>query len=101
MPIVKIQHQVLSSIRIDFWIKFIKEKSLEHNESWYDDTWASIIADDGSVQTLDWLDQYTKDVFKTAPEIDQRWIIELDFRSSKVCRSSQLALIYFLDLMLA
>ena len=59
-----------------FLDKIIKEEALKHDESWYDDTWASIIADDGSVQNLEWMDQYTKDVFKTAAEIDQRWIIE-------------------------
>jgi len=59
-----------------FLDKIIKEEALKHEESWYDDTWASIIADDGSVQNLEWMDQYTKDVFKTAAEIDQRWIIE-------------------------
>jgi ribonucleoside-diphosphate reductase alpha chain len=59
-----------------FLDNIIKEEALKHEESWYDDTWASIIADDGSVQNLEWMDQYTKDVFKTAAEIDQRWIIE-------------------------
>ena len=42
----------------------------------YDEAWSSIIANDGSVQHLDYLDEYTKDVFKTAMEIDQRWIIQ-------------------------
>ena len=41
------------------------------------DVWASIIANDGSVDHLEWLDQNTKDVYKTAVEIDQRWVIEL------------------------
>jgi ribonucleoside-diphosphate reductase alpha chain len=43
----------------------------------YDDIWSSIIANDGSVQHLDWMDENTKYVFKTAMEIDQRWVIEL------------------------
>ena len=42
----------------------------------YDEAWSSIIANDGSVQHLDYLDEYTKDVFKTAMEIDQRWIVQ-------------------------
>ena len=42
----------------------------------YDDTWRSIIANDGSVQHLDWMDEHTKEVFKTSMEIDQRWVIE-------------------------
>ena len=43
----------------------------------YDDIWSSIIANDGSVQHLDWLSDDLKDVFKTSMEIDQRWIVEL------------------------
>jgi ribonucleoside-diphosphate reductase alpha chain len=41
-----------------------------------DDTWASIIANDGSVQHLGVPDD-VKEVFKTAMEIDQRWLVEL------------------------
>ena len=40
------------------------------------DIWSSIIANDGSVQHLDWMDDWTKDVFKTSMEIDQRWVIQ-------------------------
>jgi ribonucleoside-diphosphate reductase alpha chain len=42
----------------------------------YSDIWSSIIANDGSVQHLDWMDENTKEVFKTSMEIDQRWVIE-------------------------
>jgi ribonucleoside-diphosphate reductase alpha chain len=38
--------------------------------------WSSIIANDGSVQHLDWLGDWEKDVFKTSMEIDQRWVIQ-------------------------
>ena len=41
-----------------------------------DEIWSSIIANDGSVQHLSFLDDYQKDVFKTAMEIDQRWLVE-------------------------
>lgn len=41
-----------------------------------DDTWTSIIVNKGSVQHLEFLDQHHKDVFKTAFEIDQSWLIE-------------------------
>jgi len=40
------------------------------------DTWSSIIANDGSVQHLTMLDENEKFVFKTAMEIDQRWVVE-------------------------
>lgn len=41
-----------------------------------DDVWSSISTNEGSVQHLDFLTQNEKDVFKTAPEIDQRWVVE-------------------------
>ena len=58
------------------WLdKILKEKLQDENE--YNDVWSSIIANDGSVQHLDILDEATKDVFKTSMEIDQRWVIDL------------------------
>ncbi len=45
-------------------------------EDEYQQIWSSIIANDGSVQHLDFLDEWDKEVFKTSMEIDQRWIIE-------------------------
>ena len=41
-----------------------------------DDTWTSITVSKGSVQHLDFLDEQEKAVFKTAFELDQRWVIE-------------------------
>ena len=41
------------------------------------DIWSSIIANDGSVQHLDILDENEKAIFKTSMEIDQRWVIDL------------------------
>jgi len=40
------------------------------------EVWSSVIANDGSVQHLDILSDWEKDVFKTAMEIDQRWIVQ-------------------------
>ena len=59
-----------------FLDQLIKQEAQKHDESWYDDTWASIVATDGSVQHLEWMDVVDKEVFKTAMEIDQRWVIE-------------------------
>jgi len=52
----------------------IKEKIGDPDK--YDETWRTIIANDGSVQHLDILDDWQKDVFKTAMEIDQRWVVQ-------------------------
>ena len=54
----------------------IQKEAESRPDSWADEVWSSIIANDGSVQHLDWLDEWTRDVFKTSMEIDQRWIIE-------------------------
>jgi len=42
-----------------------------------DEAWSDIMANDGSVQHLEFLDEHTKSVFKTAMELDQRVIINL------------------------
>jgi ribonucleoside-diphosphate reductase alpha chain len=54
----------------------IKKACEDDKELDYDEVWSSIIANDGSVQHLEWMDDWTKDVFKTSMEIDQRWIIQ-------------------------
>jgi len=54
----------------------IEKEALKHKDGWYEETWSSIIANDGSVQHLEWMDDWTKDVFKTSMEIDQRWIVQ-------------------------
>ena len=56
--------------------KIIQEKAKTESEDWADEVWRSIIANDGSVQHLDWMDDWTKDVFKTSMEIDQRWVVQ-------------------------
>ena len=56
--------------------KIIKEYCEANPKEDYDAIWSTIIANDGSVQHLEFLDEWTKDVFKTSMEIDQRWIIE-------------------------
>ena len=53
----------------------IKAKCEENTKLDYQDIWSSIIANDGSIQHLDFLDEWTKDVFKTSMEIDQRWLV--------------------------
>ena len=56
-----------------------------------EEVWKSIITNGGSVQHLDFLDDWTKDVFKTAVEIDQRWIIEMAAdRQEFICQSQSL-----------
>ena len=56
-------------------------------------TWASILEHEGSVQHLDCLDEDEKAVYRTAFEIDQRWVIELAAdRAPMICQSQSLNL---------
>jgi len=60
------------------WLdELIIKASSEKSADWYNDVWSSIIANDGSVQHLDWMSENDKAVFKTSMEIDQRWVVEL------------------------
>ena len=59
------------------WLnELIIKISNEKSPDWYNDVWSSIIANDGSVQHLDWMSENDKAVFKTSMEIDQRWVVE-------------------------
>jgi ribonucleoside-diphosphate reductase alpha chain len=61
----------------------------------YDSTWKSIVANRGSVQHLDVLDEWEKDVFKTAVEINQAWIVEhASTRQEYICQSQSVNLFF-------
>ena len=55
------------------YLKKILEKYGKNDE----EIWSSITTNHGSVNHLDFLNKEEKDVFKTAFEIDQKWIVEL------------------------
>ena len=58
-----------------------------------DEIWSSITTSEGSVQHLDFLTEDEKAVFRTAFEIDQRWIIEhAGDRSDAICQSQSINL---------
>lgn len=58
-----------------------------------DATWNSILEHEGSVQNLEYLTQDERDTFKTAFEIDQRWLIELAAdRAPSICQAQSLNL---------
>lgn len=52
------------------------EKLLQEKGKNTPDVWSSIVQHEGSVQHLDFLSDHEKAVFKTAFEVDQRWLIE-------------------------
>ncbi|MBL4739992.1 MAG: ribonucleoside-diphosphate reductase subunit alpha [Sneathiella sp.] len=68
-------HKTLSgsyNVRNPHLKRLLEDKGFDN-----EDIWSSITVNEGSVQHLDFLDDHEKDVFKTAFELDQRWIIEL------------------------
>lgn len=66
-------------------------KLLESKGKNSEDIWSSITINEGSVQHLDFLDDHEKLVFKTAQEIDQRWIIDLGAeRQEYICQAQSL-----------
>lgn len=70
--------------------KYLKKLLAEKGED-TDETWSSVTTHEGSVQHLDFLTDDEKDVFKTAFELDQRWIIDLaGDRAEYVCQSQSL-----------
>jgi len=67
------------------------EQLLEEKGKNTESVWSSILKNEGSVQHLDCLSDDEKDIFKTAFEIDQRWIIELAAdRTPLICQSQSL-----------
>lgn len=58
-----------------------------------DETWQSILEHEGSVQHLEALSQEEKDTFKTAFELDQRWIVEFaGDRAPFICQGQSINL---------
>ena len=58
-----------------------------------DDIWSSIIHHHGSVQHLDFLSEHEKNVFKTAFELNQNWVVDLAAdRQEYICQAQSLNL---------
>ncbi|MAM33857.1 MAG: ribonucleoside-diphosphate reductase subunit alpha [Micavibrio sp.] len=82
-------HKTLSGsfpVRNKFLEALLEEKGINN-----EDVWSGIFTNEGSVQHLDELTQDEKDVFKTAFEMDQRWLIEhAGDRTPFVCQAQSL-----------
>lgn len=71
-------HKTLSgsfTVKNKYLDKIIKDLAQEGYVD-YDRYWESILANEGSIQHLEAFSQTVKDTFKTAFEIDQRWLVE-------------------------
>ena len=84
-------HKTLSgsfNVRNPYLRQILAEKDKDDDE-----TWSSITTHEGSVQHLDFLTEDEKAVFRTAFEIDQRWIIEhAGDRTDSICQSQSINL---------
>ena len=82
-------HKTLSgsfAVKNPHFEKLLQTKGLDN-----EDIWSSIYTNEGSVQHLDFLSQDEKDVFKTAFELDQRWLIEhAADRTPFICQAQSL-----------
>ena len=82
-------HKTLSgsfNVRSKALTKLLQEKGRDTA-----DVWSSITANEGSVAHLDFLSDDEKQVFRTAFEIDQRWVIDLAAdRAADICQSQSL-----------
>ena len=67
------------------------EEELEKIGKNTEEVWSSIITNGGSVQHLDFLDDHLKDVFKTAIELNQDWVVYLaGSRQQYLCQGQSL-----------
>ena len=74
--------------------KFL-EQLLEKYEKNDEKTWRDIVTNKGSVQHLEFLSEAEKEVFKTAVEINQAWVIEhAAERQQFICQSQSLNLFF-------
>ncbi len=65
------------------------------SKEWIAKQWKSIILSEGSVQNLEWIDDWNKEVFKTAFELDQRWIIDhAGDRQEFICQGQSVNLFF-------
>ena len=72
--------------------KYLKQLLVEKGQD-NPEVWSSITTQEGSVQHLDFLDEAEKLVFKTAYEMDQRWVVEHSAdRAPFVCQAQSINL---------
>jgi len=74
--------------------KFLEEVLEKYGQN-IDSTWTSIITNKGSCQHLDFLTEEEKEIFKTAVEINQAWVVEhASMRQQYVCQSQSVNLFF-------
>ena len=79
--------------------KVLEEYSKDIEESerslWITEQWKSIILNEGSVQHLEYMSEWHKKVFKTAFELDQRWVVDhAGDRQKFICQGQSVNLFF-------
>jgi ribonucleoside-diphosphate reductase alpha chain len=75
--------------------QYSEELDLKDKELWIKEQWKSIILAEGSVQHLVWMSDWHKKVFKTAFELDQRWIVDhAGDRQEFICQGQSVNLFF-------
>ena len=91
-------HKTLSGsyqVKNKYLEKVLKTKGLKAKE--LEETWKDIAIKDGSVQHLDILTDEEKEIFKTANEINQIWIVEHAYqRQQFICQAQSVNLFFTL-----
>jgi len=91
-------HKTLSGsyqVKNKFLEKLLKSKGLKVKE--LEKLWKDIAGKDGSVQHLDILTDKEKEIFKTANEINQIWIVEHAYKRQEfICQSQSVNLFFTL-----
>ena len=76
-------------------INCIIMRTLDKKRKNTEKVWKDISANEGSVQHLDFLSEEEKEIFKTAPEINQIWVIEhAHHRQDYICQSQSVNLFF-------
>ena len=91
-------HKTLSGsyqVKNKYLEKVLKTKGLKGKK--LEETWKDITGSDGSVQHLDILNDKEKEIFKTANEINQIWVVEHAYqRQQYVCQAQSVNLFFTL-----
>ncbi len=91
-------HKTLSGsyqVKNKYLSNIFKQKKLRGKK--LEETWKSITANEGSVQQLDILTEEEKEIFKTANEINQIWIVEHAYqRQQYICQAQSVNLFFTL-----
>ena len=87
---------VLEKYSLEIPLEGLKDSEIDlAKASWLDQQIQSIILEQGSVQHLDYLTDHEKEVFKTAFEIDQMWIVEhASTRQQWICQGQSINLFF-------